>query len=101
MNVNLAAVIIIGGAMIVAILGLLATRRVVKLQLSEGHNDIAGFVFATVGVVYLRAASDSPRSGKLVDFQPRRRGQVVKAGVCKTPIGGSIPPVASTISPQA
>ena len=28
---------------------------------------------------------------------PRRRGQVVKAGVCKTPIGGSNPPVASTI----
>ena len=27
----------------------------------------------------------------------RRRGQVVKAGVCKTPIGGSNPPVASRL----
>jgi len=52
MPLNLAGVVIIGLAMILSVLGLLATRSVVKLHLSDGHNDIAGFVFATVGVVY-------------------------------------------------
>jgi hypothetical protein len=35
-----------------------------------------------------------------IRFLSGRRGQVVKAGVCKTPIAGSIPAVAS-ISPDA
>jgi len=52
MPLELAGAIIILGAMVLAVLGLLATRSAVKIQLSEGHNDIAGFVFATVGVVY-------------------------------------------------
>ena len=41
-------------------------------------------------------AKEKVASSSLV-FRSRRRGQVVKAGVCKTPIGGSNPPVASTI----
>lgn len=52
MPLNFAGIIIIGGAMLLSVLGLLATRSAVKLHLSDGHNDIAGFVFATVGVVY-------------------------------------------------
>jgi hypothetical protein len=52
MPLELAGSAIVVGAMVLAVIGLLATRSAVKLQLSEGHNDIAGFVFATVGVVY-------------------------------------------------
>lgn len=52
MSLTLAAVLIIGGAINLSVAGLLATRRAVKSHVREGHNDIAGFLFATVGVVY-------------------------------------------------
>jgi hypothetical protein len=52
MSLNLVAVLMIGGCMALAVIGLLATRQPVGRQLSEGHNDIAGFLFTTVGVLY-------------------------------------------------
>jgi hypothetical protein len=52
MNLALAGVVVIGGSMVLAVAALLSTRRLVKMQLSDGHNDIAGFIFATVAVVY-------------------------------------------------
>jgi hypothetical protein len=53
-------------------------------------------------VVARLLAKEKVASSNLVfrsNFLSWRRGQVVKAGVCKTPIAGSIPAVASTPSP--
>src|SRR5437588_4294411 len=46
------ALIIVGGSMALSVLCLVATRNILKVHIQEGHNDIAGFVFAGVGVVY-------------------------------------------------
>ena len=48
----LAAVLIIGGAAILSLAASLVTRRWIQSRLSEGHNDVAGFIFATIGVIY-------------------------------------------------
>jgi len=51
-SIMLAAATMIGGAICLGVGGLLVTRGVIKPQIVEGHNEIAGFIFATVGVIY-------------------------------------------------
>jgi Protein of unknown function (DUF4239) len=48
----LASLLVVSGSVIVAILGLVLFRRYVKLSWMEGHNDVAGFIYAQLGVVY-------------------------------------------------
>jgi hypothetical protein len=47
--VGLAVVV---GTPLIAVLGLLAVRRMVSIETLEAHQDVAGFVYAAVGVVY-------------------------------------------------
>jgi hypothetical protein len=44
--------IIVGGSMLVAALLTLLIRRKVRQPSGESHNEVAGFIFATVGVLY-------------------------------------------------
>jgi hypothetical protein len=44
--------VIIAGSIALAVGGLLVTRPLVRVHVSERHNEIAGFLFATVGVLY-------------------------------------------------
>lgn len=48
----LAAILIIGGSIVLSILGLLAFHRYAHLKRFAGENEIAGFLYAVVGVVY-------------------------------------------------
>jgi hypothetical protein len=43
---------IIFGSIALAVGGLFITRPLVRSRVSERHNEIAGFLFATVGVLY-------------------------------------------------
>lgn len=52
MPVGVSAILAVVVAAAVAIGGLYAFRHFVKFEIREGHNEIAGFVFATVGVLY-------------------------------------------------
>jgi hypothetical protein len=47
-----ASLLVVGSSVIVAVLGLVLFRRCVKLAWLEGHNDVAGFIYAQLGVVY-------------------------------------------------
>jgi uncharacterized membrane protein YgaE (UPF0421/DUF939 family) len=42
----------VGMAILVAIAGMLLVRRSVTLSLLESHNEVAGFIYAVVGVIY-------------------------------------------------
>ncbi|MDQ2740745.1 MAG: DUF4239 domain-containing protein, partial [Chloroflexota bacterium] len=46
------ALIIIGGAMVVAVGGLLLTHRVMRMRRFLAENEVAGFLYAVIGVVY-------------------------------------------------
>ena len=48
----LLGVIVVGGSMLLAAVGLLLARPRVKSIITEEHNDIAGFIFAAIGAVY-------------------------------------------------
>src|SRR5689334_11982886 len=52
MPVWFASVLIVGASVVVAMLGLYLVRRFLKLDWMEGHNDVAGFIYAQLGVVY-------------------------------------------------
>jgi len=52
MQTALAAVGLVGAAVLLTILGVVAVRRSVSLATLEAHNEVAGFVYAVVGVVY-------------------------------------------------
>jgi hypothetical protein len=52
MLVGLVGTLVVGSATVIAVIGLLATRRVVRANLSQSHNDIASYLFAAVGVIY-------------------------------------------------
>ena len=43
---------VIVGSMALAVAGFLTTRYFLKIRFSEGQNDITGFLFTTVGVLY-------------------------------------------------
>ena len=44
--------IMIFGAIAVSMAGLIVVRRCMPIQKSRLHNDVAGFIFATIGVIY-------------------------------------------------
>ncbi|MBI2322651.1 MAG: hypothetical protein HYU88_11345 [Chloroflexi bacterium] len=52
MPLALAGVLIVGGTIVLAVVGLLAVRRLVPVPTLRSHNDVAGFIFATLGVIY-------------------------------------------------
>jgi hypothetical protein len=39
-------------AMVVSVVGLALVQRLVSSELRKQHNDVAGFIYAVVGVVY-------------------------------------------------
>src|SRR5262245_54322036 len=47
-----ASLLIVGSSVVVAMAGLLLARRYLKFDWMEGHNDVAGFIYAQLGVVY-------------------------------------------------
>ncbi len=48
----LLALLLIGGSPVLAVAGLYACRPFIKKTFAEGHNDVSGFIFATIGVIY-------------------------------------------------
>jgi hypothetical protein len=48
----LLGVVIIGGATLFTVGAALILRKRVRSTRTEGHNEIVGFIFATVGVIY-------------------------------------------------
>jgi protein-S-isoprenylcysteine O-methyltransferase Ste14 len=45
-------VLIVGGACLVAVVGLTVVQRLVPVTIREEHNDVAGFIYAVLGVIY-------------------------------------------------
>jgi hypothetical protein len=45
-------VLVVCGACIVAVVGLLLVQRLVPATIREEHNDVAGFIYAALGVIY-------------------------------------------------
>ena len=52
MYTMLVGVLFVCAAMFVAVMGLVLTERVVSWQVRQRHNDVAGFIFAVVGITY-------------------------------------------------
>jgi hypothetical protein len=48
----LEALLIIGGALSLAVLGFLAVHHWVSVHVRRAHNDVAGFIYAVLGVMY-------------------------------------------------
>lgn len=48
----LLGLLIIGGSVVLTVAGTLLVRPHIKRIAEEGHNDIVGFIFAAVGVIY-------------------------------------------------
>jgi len=48
----LQGLIIIGGMVGVAVLGFLAVHRRIEVHVRHAHNDVAGFIYAVVGIMY-------------------------------------------------
>src|ERR671910_108407 len=44
--------LVVSGACLTAILGLVLVQRLVPMTIREEHNDVAGFIYAVVGVIY-------------------------------------------------
>lgn len=49
---SLLGICIIGGAVLLSIGGLLIVRKYIPAKKFKSHNDVAGFIFATLGVIY-------------------------------------------------
>jgi protein-S-isoprenylcysteine O-methyltransferase Ste14 len=45
-------VLIVGGACLAAVVGLTVVQRLVPLEVRQRHNDVAGFIYAVLGVIY-------------------------------------------------
>jgi hypothetical protein len=45
-------VLVVGGACLVAVVGLSVVQRLVPIEVRRRHNDVAGFIYAVVGVIY-------------------------------------------------
>jgi Protein of unknown function (DUF4239) len=45
-------VLVVGGACLAAIVGLTLVQRLVPVEVRQRHNDVAGFIYAVVGIVY-------------------------------------------------
>ncbi len=54
MNINivLQGLLFVGGMVTLSLITMLLVRRVVALSTLEAHNDVAGFVYAVLGVIY-------------------------------------------------
>jgi nitrate reductase gamma subunit len=52
MNAALLALLIVGGAVVYAVVGVLVCRRFTRRHVAEGHNDVLVPVFLTAGVIY-------------------------------------------------
>src|ERR687893_40057 len=44
--------LVVGGACLAAVLGLALVQRLVPMTIRKEHNDVAGFIYAVVGVIY-------------------------------------------------
>jgi Protein of unknown function (DUF4239) len=45
-------VLVVCGACIVAVIGLAVVQRLVPVEIRKEHNDVAGFIYAVLGVIY-------------------------------------------------
>jgi Protein of unknown function (DUF4239) len=45
-------VLIVGGACLAAVVGLVLVQRLVPVTIRKEHNDVAGFIYAVLGVIY-------------------------------------------------
>jgi protein-S-isoprenylcysteine O-methyltransferase Ste14 len=45
-------VLIVGGACLAAVVGLTVVQRLVPVSVRKEHNDVAGFIYAALGVIY-------------------------------------------------
>ena len=45
-------VLVVGGASLAAVVGLTLVQRLVPVEVRQRHNDVAGFIYAVVGIVY-------------------------------------------------
>jgi hypothetical protein len=45
-------VLVVGGACLAALVGLILVQRLVPVSIREEHNDVAGFIYAVLGVIY-------------------------------------------------
>jgi protein-S-isoprenylcysteine O-methyltransferase Ste14 len=45
-------VLIVGGACLAAVIGLSLVQRLVPVSVRKEHNDVAGFIYAVMGVIY-------------------------------------------------
>jgi Protein of unknown function (DUF4239) len=45
-------VLVVGGASLAAVLGLMLVQSLVPASVRKGHNDVAGFIYAALGVIY-------------------------------------------------
>ena len=45
-------VLIVGGACLAAVIGLSLVQRLVPVSVRKEHNDVAGFIYAVLGVIY-------------------------------------------------
>jgi hypothetical protein len=52
MNTVLVGVLFVCAAVFVAVIGLALVERVVSWELRQRHNDVAGFIYAVVGITY-------------------------------------------------
>jgi nitrate/nitrite transporter NarK len=46
------AVLVVCGACIAAVIGLAVVQRLVPVTTRKEHNDVAGFIYAVIGVIY-------------------------------------------------
>ena len=61
--------LIVGGITFVAVAGALLVRRWAPVEVLERHNEVAGFIYSVIGVMYavprlLRTCSDSVLKGR-------------------------------------
>ena len=45
-------VLVVGGACLAAVVGLVLVQRLVPVTTRKEHNDVAGFIYAALGVIY-------------------------------------------------
>jgi hypothetical protein len=45
-------VLVVCGACIAAVIGLAVVQRLVPVTTRKEHNDVAGFIYAVIGVIY-------------------------------------------------
>jgi protein-S-isoprenylcysteine O-methyltransferase Ste14 len=45
-------ILVVGGACLAALVGLSVVQRLVPVTIRKEHNDVAGFIYAVLGVIY-------------------------------------------------